>query len=183
MINNFDEFTTTLFNEAKFFLEKASLSKANPDIECSYLHAALLLGMSALEAYVNSISNELVEGGFDLSLNEMSLLAEKEIYFKKGNFQLGTNLKMFRLIDRIDFIYYKFSNNTISNTDIWNQNIKQTISLRNDLVHPKSELKVSYPQIEAALRNILQTIDVLYIAVYKTHVPILNYDLQSTLVE
>ena len=78
---------------------------------------------------------------------------------------------------------YKYSNKPISSQDTWNQNIKQTIKLRNDLVHPKSELTITYSQVESALQNILQTIDVLYKAVYKTHVPILNYGLLSTLTE
>ena len=90
---------------------------------------------------------------------------------------------MQRLIDRIDFIYCKYSNKPISSQDTWNQNIKQTIKLRNDLVHPKSELTITYNQVESALQNVLQTIDVLYKAVYKTHVPILNYGLLSTLTE
>lgn len=52
-----------------------------------------------------------------------------------------------------------------------------------DLVHPKSKLTITYHQVESALQNILQTIDVLYKAVYKTHIPILNYGLLSTLTE
>lgn len=105
MENNFDNFTSTLFNEAKFLLEKAKLSSGKPDIESTYLHSSLLLGMSALEAYVNGISLELIEGGFELNLNEKALISEKDIIFNKGTFQLGTKLKMQRLIDRIDFIY------------------------------------------------------------------------------
>ena len=104
--------------------------------------------MSALEAYVNGISLELVEGGFELSLNEKALISERDIIFNKGTFQLGTKLKMQRLIDRIDFIYCKYSNKPISSQDTWNQNIKQTIKLRNDLVHPKSELTITYSQVE-----------------------------------
>ena len=165
MTNNFDEFTNTLFNEAKFLLEKAKSFSNNPSIESSYLHSSLLLGMSALEAYVNGISLELVEGGFELSLNEKALISERDIIFNKGT------------------LYCKYSNKPISSQDTWNQNIKQTIKLRNDLVHPKSELTITYSQVESALQNILQTIDVLYKAVYKTHVPILNYGLLSTLTE
>lgn len=182
MIENFDNFSNTLFNEAKFLLEKAKLSLP-PDIKSAYLHSSLLLGMSALEAYVNGIALELTESSFELTLNEIALISEKEIIFDNGNFQLGKKLKMQRLIDRIDFIYCKFSNKSISSQDTWNQNIKQTIKLRNDLVHPKDEVNITYNQVETSLQNILQTIDILYKAVYKTHVPILNYNLMSTLME
>ena len=60
---------------------------------------------------------------------------------------------------------------------------KYKIKLRNDLVHPKEEINITYKQVEISLQNILQTIDILYKAVYKTHVPILNYNLMSTLTE
>lgn len=183
MTNNFDNFTGMLFNEAKFLLEKAKDFSEKPDIENAYLHSSLLLGMSALEAYVNGISIELIEGGFDLSLNEKALISEKEIIFNKGTFKLSNKLKMQKLIDRIELIYCKYSKKTISANDIWNQNIKQTIKLRNDLVHPKSEITITYDQVKSALYNILQTLDTLYKAVYKTHVPILNYCLLSTLIE
>ena len=182
MTENFDNFSNILFNEAKFLLEKAKLS-STPDIKSAYLHSSLLLGMSALEAYVNGIALELTEGSFELNINEIALLSEKEIIFDSGNFQLWKKLKLKRFIDSIDFIYCKFSSKSISSQDTWNQNIKQTIKLRNDLVHPKEEINITYKQVEISLQNILQTIDILYKAVYKTHVPILNYNLMSTLTE
>ena len=50
--------------------------------------------MSALEAYVNGIALELTEGSFELNLDEIALISEKEIIFDSGNFQLGKKLKM-----------------------------------------------------------------------------------------
>ena len=93
MTENFDNFSNILFNEAKFLLEKAKLS-STPDIKSAYLHSSLLLGMSALEAYVNGIALELTEGSFELNINEIALLSEKEIIFDSGNFQLEKKLKM-----------------------------------------------------------------------------------------
>lgn len=90
---------------------------------------------------------------------------------------------MFRLIDRIEFIYCKYSHKDITEADNWNTNIKQTIDLRNNLVHPKQMVKLTYPQTEKALESILNTVNVLFNAVYKRNVPIFNYGLQAISIE
>ena len=53
-----DEFAQMVFEEAKRFLEKAAMEGANA-AQSAYLHAALLLGFSALEAHVNAVCEEL----------------------------------------------------------------------------------------------------------------------------
>ena len=70
----------------------------------------LLLVMSSLEACVNSISEELLVEPYNEEYNivEQSLLLEKEFVFEKGQFVLGNKLKMYRLIERIEFLIRKF---------------------------------------------------------------------------
>lgn len=97
----------------------------------------------------------------------------------KGVPKLGKGLKMQRLIDRIAFIYSKYSIKELSDADLWYMEIKQTIDLRNGLVHPKSVVQVTYTQIEKALWNVLNTVNALYLAVYKRKVPIYNYGIQA----
>lgn len=179
MINTFDEFTEKLFNEAKYLFELANETD-NIDIERTYLHASLLVGMSALEAYINSISMELCDG-FELNIFEKAMLSEKEIRFNNGEFQTTNHLKMVRIINRIELIYCKFSHEHLNDSATWFSDIKQAIQLRNDLVHPKNNINITKKQIKNVLNSILSTIDELYLAVYKTHVPILNYGLQSTI--
>ncbi len=49
-----DAFATELFEEAKRFLEKAKEAD-NEEGKKAFLHAALLVGMSSLEAHINAI--------------------------------------------------------------------------------------------------------------------------------
>src|SRR4030042_1496324 len=57
-MNEIDIFASELFEEAKRFLEKAREDE-NKEGQKAYLHAALLLGMSSLEAHINAISEEM----------------------------------------------------------------------------------------------------------------------------
>lgn len=175
-MRNFDFFGEMLFEEAKYYLELAG-NKENDETEAA-LHASLLLGMSALEAYVNAVAEELVTT-FELDIFEKSILAEKSIELKKGIIRLGNGLKMYRLIDRIAFIYSKYTKKEIADTDKWYMEIKQTIDLRNSLVHPKSSVQITYPQVEKALWSILNTVNELFLAVYGRKVPIFNYGIQA----
>ncbi|MCC8137691.1 MAG: hypothetical protein LIO76_06435, partial [Clostridiales bacterium] len=126
---------------------------------------SLLLGMSSLEAYVNSISEELCSN-FNLEIYEKAMLSEREIKVDKGKVVIGNKLKITRLIDRIELIYCKYSRKDITESDIWDADIKQTIDIRNKLVHPKEMMKLTYVQTEKALENILNTVNVLFRTVY-----------------
>lgn len=177
-MKEFDFFGEMLFEEAKYYLEIAKSEEDGSEHQISLLHASLLLSMSALEAYVNAVSEELVSN-FHLDIYEKSLLSEKNIELDKGVPKLGKGLKMQRLIDRIAFIYSKYSMKELSDADLWYMEVKQTIDLRNDLVHPKSVVQVTYTQVEKALWSVLNTVNALYLAVYKRKVPIYNYGIQA----
>ena len=177
-MTNFDFFGEMLFEEAKFYLEIAKNKENVMGEEDAALHASLLLAMSALEAYINAVAEELVTT-FELNMFEKSILAEKDIKLHKGTINLGNGLKMYRLIDRIAFIYSKYSKKGTDDTDTWYMEIKQTIDLRNDLVHPKNIVQVTYPQVERALWSILNTVNEIFLAVYGRKVPIFNYGIQA----
>lgn len=117
----------------------------------------------------------------DLPLQEQAILAEKEIRFINGKFVLGNQLKMYRVIDRIEFLYYKFSGKSIISTDLWYQNIKQSISLRNSLVHPKNLVAIDEKQTAQTLQAILDTVNQLYLSIYRRGLPIYRKGLQSNL--
>lgn len=177
-MKEFDFFGEMLFEESKYYLEIAKSEANGSEHQIASLHASLLLSMSALEAYVNAVSEELVSS-FELNIYEKSLLSENNIELVKGVPQLGKCLKMQRLIDRIAFIYSKYSMKELSDLDMWYMEIKQTIDLRNNLVHPKSVVKITYAQIENALWSVLNTVNAIYLAVYKRKVPIYNYGIQA----
>lgn len=177
-MNSFDFFGEMLFEEAKYYLEIAKVEVDGTEQQIAHLHASLLLSMSALEAYINAVSEELVLN-FELGVYEKALLAEKNIELDNGVPRLGNGLKMQRLIDRVAFIYSKYSKKEISNSDIWYMEIKQTIELRNNLVHPKNVVQVTYTQVEKALWSVLNTVNAIYLAVYNRKVPIFNYGIQA----
>lgn len=177
-MKDFDFFGEMLFEEAKYYLEIAKREGSETDEETAALHASLLLAMSALEAYINAVAEELV-ATFKLNIFEKSILAEKDIKLCKGTISLGNGLKMYRLIDRIAFIYTKYSKKEIDDSDTWYTEIKQTIDLRNNLVHPKNTVQVTYSQVEKALWSVLYTVNGIFVAVYGKKVPIFNYGMQA----
>lgn len=178
-MEEFDFFGELLFDEAKFFYEKSVNSKYEKERQM-YLHSSLLLGMSALEAYINSVCEELTNTEtFNLSLYEKMLLGERKIELKNGIASIGNQLQMSRLIDRIEYIYCKYSHKTIDVNAQWHSGIIETIQIRNNLVHPKSTITLTTKQVERALKSILETVEEVFRAVYKRDVPILNYNLQS----
>ena len=177
--DTFDFFGELLFDEAKFLFEKAHESKYKKEKQL-YLHASLLVGISALEAYINAVCQEVVETEeYGIDLYGKSLLYEKKIELDKGCAKLGKQLQMTRLTDRIEYLYNRFSKRKICDSDTWRVAIHQAITLRNELVHPKQVLSLTEKQVETALQSVLDTIDAVFMVVYSTHLPILNYGLQS----
>ena len=140
----FDDFTTHLFEEAKCFCDKAKKSDDSFSKE-TYLHACLLLGMSALEACVNSIIEEITIGAYknNFSLLEQSILLEKDVRFKNGCYTLSNNLKISRLTDKIEFLFRKYNNSEVDLKADWYMKLKQSIDLRNKLVHPKEKVVIT----------------------------------------
>ncbi len=136
--------------------------------------------MSALEAYVNSICEELINTEeFNLDIFEKSVLGEKSIEIQTGRVLLTDKLKMSRLIDRIELIVSKYKHRPIDSSAGWDMRIKQTIDLRNNLVHPKQVVELTEKMVEGSLKSILETINELFNAVYKRNVPMFNYGLMS----
>jgi hypothetical protein len=175
-----DVFAANLFEEAKRFLEKAR--DADSDVgKKAFLHAALLMGFSALEAHVNAIADEMVErvGLEQLNALEGSILLERDYAFDKGKFRLTEKLKMYNLIERIEFIVVRFSGKRIDARAKWWSKLHQGIDLRNSLVHPKTIQSITPEQVVSALEGILGVLDAMYWALYKKHFPGLGRKLHS----
>ena len=180
-MNEIDIFASELFEEAKRFLEKAREDE-NKEGQKAYLHAALLLGMSSLEAHINAISEEMSERD-GLTLLDLSILSEKEFNFDKGEYKLTKKLKIYNLMDRILFISKKFAmtgRKLDTNADWWSK-LHQGIDLRNSLVHPKERRSVIYEQVVSAFEGIIGVLDATYMAIYKQHFPLLGRQLDSTM--
>lgn len=174
VMNDIDLFASTLFEEAKRFLEKASEADSD-DGKAAFLHAALLLGISSLEAHINAISDEMIQRG-NLSVLHQSVLSERDYAFDKGAFKLTNKLKMYNLIDRVEFLFKQFSihESKLDNRADWWSKLHQGIDKRNSLVHPKSAAPLEFHDVEHAFEGILGVLDALYQSVYGKSFPALG---------
>jgi hypothetical protein len=174
-----DVFSRILLEESKHFLEKSQV-ETNEDGKLAYLHASLALGFSALEAHVNGIADDFLTRK-DLPIMEQSLLAEQDFKLENGEFSLTGQLRMYRLEDRIQFLYRKFSGEPLDKNASWWSELKAGINLRNKLTHPKEAPRIDEAAIQRVLNAIIDTLDALYKAVYKIPYPVGRRGLQSTM--
>lgn len=173
-----DIFSRQLVEEAKRFFEKAKVEKKPAGRE-AYLHAALLIAFAALEAHINSIANDFADRR-DLNLLERSILFERNIVFDRGEFTMSQELKMYRLEDRIEFIFRRFTRKALDRDAMWWQKLKQGINLRNRLTHPKQQELINERLVEDSIQSIIDTINNLYKAVYKRPYPLAKRGLLSS---
>ncbi|MGB8658626.1 MAG: hypothetical protein WCE90_12720 [Candidatus Zixiibacteriota bacterium] len=180
-MKDIDIFATELFEEAKRFLEKAKEDEGEVGKK-AFLHAALLLGISSLEAHLNAISDEMAERP-GLGILELSILSERQYSFEKGKFKLTKKLKIYNLIDRIEFIVSRFAlpgKRLDTNADWWCK-LNQGIDMRNSLVHPKEKHVVTYQHVKHAFEGILGVLDAIYMALYEQHFPALGRRFDSSM--
>ncbi len=179
-MSTFDEFSINLLEEAKKFFE---IAKTSDDLiaQKAYLHASLLLSISCLEAFVNGIALDF-KNASALSLHEKAFLQEKEIRIKNGAFSITDQLKMRRLIERIEFLFIKFNKDLLDKRSKWWQNLKIGILLRNNIVHPKESHDIQVKQIEQTLLSVIECINNLFKAIYKKKLPSYNRGLNPKLI-
>ncbi len=179
-MNSFDIFASQLWEEAKRFNEKA-IDSVDPTAKEPFFHAAILIGMSALEAYINGICEDLMTNP-NIPLHEQSILCEKEIQFDGGEFRIGEKLQMYRLTDRIEFLFFKFGGIKINgNTHSWYGNLKASIKLRNSLVHPKESVRVTESNTKILMESVKDCLQQISKVVYGKEFPFLKLELQSKL--
>jgi hypothetical protein len=171
-----DAFATSLLEESKRFFEKASVER-DLAAKNAYLHSAQLLGFCSLEAHINAIAEDFINRP-ELSAHERGILLEKEVHLYGGEFVLG-GLRMCRMEDRISFLHTRFSGARIDKTKSWWAELACAIDLRNKLSHPKQAQAITTMSIERALKSIVDSIDALYLAIYKRKFPAATMGLQS----
>lgn len=177
-MSEIDTFATLLLEEAKRFLENATA--ADDDIRRdAYLHAALMLGFSSLEAHVNAMCGEFSTRP-ELSAHEKALLLEQDVKLVKGEFKL-TGFKMNRLEERMTFLHTRFSGQPLDKGTPWWAALSSAIDVRNKLIHPKGVQAVTIPAVKSAINAIVDTIDALYQAIYKKKFPAASRGLLSRL--
>jgi hypothetical protein len=179
-MTSFDEFSSLLWEEAKRFYEK-SIEAKEAETRIPFLHAAILLGMSSLEAYVNSICDDLLTNPH-VPLHEQSILSEKELELERGEFRLSNKLQMFRLTDRIEFLFFRFGKVKLNGTEQqWYGNLKASIKLRNSIVHPKEAVLVTDSSTKLLLESVKDCLQEMSKTVYGKAFPFVKLGLQSKL--
>jgi hypothetical protein len=176
-----DEFASSLLEESKRFLERANDCNSAGEREAcdAYLHSALTLAFCALEAHTNAIADEFA-GRSDITIHERAVLLEQDIRLDDGQF-VTSGLKMYRLEDRILFLHRKFSGEPLDRNMVWWGHLHAATDLRNQLTHPRARPTITIDDVKRAMEAIIETIDALYRAIYKTGFPAAGMQLQSKL--
>lgn len=172
-----DAFSIRLLDEAKRFLEKGAESTG--DAQAAYLHAALIVGFSALESHVNGIADEL-SGRPHTDLLAKSILQEKPVQLIKGEWRLGTKDKYFRLEDRISFLLHRSPEADDASFPWWSD-LMSGMKARNSVVHPRDAVNLSCPDVQRYLGAIVSSLNDIYMGVFGKGHPSFNRGLQSTM--
>ena len=174
------KFASTLLEEAKRFVEKATEAK-DPDTKLAYLHAGLLVGFAAFEAHVNAICDDFLSRE-ELSAHERGVLAEHSVKLVDGAFQEQDMLQIQRLEDRILFLCRRFSSKPIDRAASYWSDFKNAAKLRNILTHPKSDAsEVTVDGVTQAITAIVELLNVMYKSVYGKKLPAYHRRLSSKL--
>lgn len=176
-MSEIDEFASSLLEEAKRFLEKAT-ETSESDAEKAYLHAALLLAFCSLEAHVNSVADEIAVRS-TTSIHSRGVLLEKRVELKRGEFVLQSSQQISRLVDRILLLHRLGSKPNVDGD--WHTRLLSATELRNKLTHPKNAPALSVALVRKAIEAVIETADQLYLAVYKTRFPAAHRALNSNL--
>jgi hypothetical protein len=174
-----DAFAFQLLEEAKRFLEKAA-APASASERDAYLHAALLLAFAAFEAHMNSIAEDFLVRK-DLQMLDRSILTEREVSLEEGRWLLTDRLRMYRIEDRLEHLHNTFSTSALDKTTSSWANLKEGLRLRNRLTHPKQVEPITRDQVARAIEAVIDTLDALYLAIYKRPLPAAQRGLSSTL--
>ena len=175
-----DEFCKNLMEEAKRFYEKAQ-AETDDEGKKAYLHSALLLAYASLEANVNAIADDFSIREKDLTILEQSILFEKRYEINNGKFELTNNLQMYRLEDRIQFLYHRFARKPINRDSEWWNDFKEGMNVRNKLTHPKEVIQISESMIKKYLIAIINALDEIYKAIYRRSYPLAQRGLDSNM--
>jgi len=179
MAERIDELSSQLWEQAKQFSEKAK-AEADPKGQAAYRNAALMLGFCALEAHLNALAEEsAMRTG--LGVLEKSILTERDVALDAGKFTVTNRLKIYRLEDRLEFLFVNFARGGVPKGEKWWAQVKEGIRLRNELVHPKAGFALTEAALERNLLAILECLNALYLGIYRKRFPSYQRGLDSQL--
>lgn len=177
-MDEIDVFASSLLEESKRFLELAKEFDGD-DGQTAFLHAALMIGFCAFEAHINAIGDEMALGP-NLSAHDIGILKELDVQLKNGRFEVVEKLKMYRLEDRVAFLFARFSE-PANRLEPWWSRFRAANTLRNELTHPKEVPSINVSRVQDAIEALIETTDRIYKAVYKKRLPAAVRGLHSSL--
>ena len=176
-MDSIDTFASLLLEEAKRFLEIASEASEEEGVNAN-LHASMVLAFCALEAHINAVSDEMAfQKG--LTAHEKSILMEREVRLENGQYKLKNDLKMYRLEDRILFLFARFTKSTLDKNVLWWAKLKASLKVRNRISHPKDVTILTNQDVADGIQAIVDCLDALYQAIYGRRLPASTRGLQS----
>lgn len=176
MAVEFDTFSIQLLDEAKRFLEKAI--EVDED-GAPFLRASLVLAISSLESHLNGIAEELAPRQ-ETSVLDKAVLCERAHILKDGEWQLTSATRFYRIEDRIEFLFRRYSEQD-AHGRMWWSALKEAINARNDLVHPRKVMRLTVVEVERFISSIVDALNELYLAIFRKGHPAHGRGLQSTL--
>lgn len=176
MATSFDEYSKSLIEKSKRFLEKATEAKDALERQ-TYLHSALVHAFFFLESQVNSIADDFLYSP-DLSVLDQSVLLEKNFAVENGEFVL-TSQKFLPVTERVEFIARRFGKKRVDKQQQWWQDLKKGQRLRNSIVHPREQVELGPAAVKSSIRAVLAAVNFLYQSVYKKDFPHFSLDLKS----
>lgn len=138
------------------------------------------MGVAALEAHINAIAEELLVR-VDLSILDQSILEERDFRLEKGEFALVAGLRMYRLEDRLQFLFRRFTKTASPRTAHWWPHLQAGLDLRNKIVHPKTHPRITDAAVQNTLQAVLDALDALYSGVFKKGLPGYKRGLNSSM--
>lgn len=168
-MGTFREYCVELMETAKGFRAKA-VGTEEGDAKQAYLRAALLHAFSFLEAHLNYLA-EHFEHSRIYSVNEKGVLLERDVIFELGEFSLSTRSKFSRMTDRIELLLGKGTAAQPVEKSTWFSPLKDSIKVRNALVHPREAHVLTDKQLDDAMKAIMTCVDALYRAALGKSLP------------
>lgn len=88
---------------------------------------------------------------------------------------------MTRLVEKIELLCVKFTNEPLDKSNGWWSPLNESIKLRNQIVHPKSQKYLEIKEVTLAIKSVIECIDYVFVKVYKKGLPSATLELQSSL--
>ncbi len=177
-MSDFEAYSKELLQSSKLFLIEAKSSNIGTSSGQRLLRASLTHAFFFLESEINYLSGHF-KGNRDFDLNERSLLSEKEVQLRKGEFVITDRDKYFRLEDRIEFLIVRFSGSRDLLSGAWYSELMLAIKLRNMLVHPREVRSLTVKGVEEALSSIIYCLSALYQAIFQKEFPLKSLGLDT----